>query len=424
MRIDAGMVICIIVEYILFVYYADTMYYRKRKSYLVHIISISLYTAHMIGCMFGNTAVNIVVFCIINFIAFKLCYYINLKDAIFQCILLTVLMTLSECAVLVLSELNINLSDVNNMSGAQSLMLTIISKTIYLAEIMLITHASKIKKGLGGIASTTLILAPICTMAISIIILKFNINSNMLSLIYILLLIINIIIFYYNQQLVLRESEETVLKERLEDESLRLSEYALINEKNEQMRMFHHDFKEHMDVLESLINIDESQSGDYIKSIREAEEEYRVVEYTDNKILNVLLTKKIGECRKHGIKFYLDPVPVHLGFIKDIDIVAIFSNLINNAIEGCMSSEEKNIYMDIYMANNSYLVIKIENNADIKPIVIDGKLKTHKKDNIAMHGIGMESIKNVLKSYDGDLSWSYDNAKRMFCTTVFINKIK
>ena len=89
-----------------------------------------------------------------------------------------------------------------------------------------------------------------------------------------------------------------------------------------------------------------------------------------------------------------------------------------------MSSEEKNIYMDIYMANNSYLVIKIENNADIKPIVIDGKLKTHKKDNIAMHGIGMESIKNVLKNYDGDLSWSYDNAKRMFCTTVFINKIK
>lgn len=424
MRIDAGMIICIIVEYILFIYYADTMYYRKRKASFVYIVSASAYFIHMIGCMFGNEIVNAILFAAINFAAFKLCYHISLKAAIFQTVLLTVLMSLSECGVVVLTALNINLSNFNNMTGIQSLILTIFSKTIYLAEIMFVTHIFKIRKGLGGAVSTTLILAPICTIVIALIILGFNINSNMLSLLYMLLLIINIVIFYYNQQLVLRESEETILKEQLEDERLKLKEYALISEKNEQMRIFRHDFKEHVDMLESLINIDESKSGDYIRSVREAEEKYRVVEYTDNKILNVLLTKKIGECRKNGIKFHLDPVPVHLGFIKDMDIVAIFSNLINNAIEGCMSSEEKNIYMDVYMANNSFLVIKIVNNADIKPIVIDGKLKTHKKDNIAMHGIGMESIKNALRSYDGDLSWSYDPIKRMFCTTVFINRIK
>lgn len=31
MRIDLGMVLAIIFEYIIFIYYADTLFYRKKK---------------------------------------------------------------------------------------------------------------------------------------------------------------------------------------------------------------------------------------------------------------------------------------------------------------------------------------------------------------------------------------------------------
>src|SRR5699024_3170158 len=110
----------------------------------VYIVSASAYFVHMIGCMFGNEIVNAILFAAINFAAFKLCYHISLKAAIFQTVLLTVLMSLSECGVVVLTALNINLSNFNNMTGIQSLIPTIFSKTIYLAEIMFVTHIFKI----------------------------------------------------------------------------------------------------------------------------------------------------------------------------------------------------------------------------------------------------------------------------------------
>ena len=34
MRIDLGLILAIILEYIFFIYYADTLFYRKRKKYV------------------------------------------------------------------------------------------------------------------------------------------------------------------------------------------------------------------------------------------------------------------------------------------------------------------------------------------------------------------------------------------------------
>ena len=45
MRIDLGMVLAIIFEYIIFIYYADTLFYRKRNKYLCYAIIALVYIA-------------------------------------------------------------------------------------------------------------------------------------------------------------------------------------------------------------------------------------------------------------------------------------------------------------------------------------------------------------------------------------------
>lgn len=51
--------------------------------------------------------------------------------------------------------------------------------------------------------------------------------------------------------------------------------------------------------------------------------------------------KKKEECENQNIQFLIDPIQAELSFFNDMDIVTIFSNLINNAMESYARSSEK-----------------------------------------------------------------------------------
>ena len=126
------------------------------------------------------------------------------------------------------------------------------------------------------------------------------------------------------------------------------------------------------------------------------------------------------ECNIEAIEFQIYIQDIDISFISEADIVAIFANLLDNAIESCKLSENKKIFLSIYDMNSAFVVIRVDNSADSEPSVEDGRLLTQKKDKAA-HGIGVLSIKQALKNYDGKIRWSYDNDKRVFNTTIIIN---
>lgn len=63
--------------------------------------------------------------------------------------------------------------------------------------------------------------------------------------------------------------------------------------------------------------------------------------------------------------------------------------------------------------------MKIENNADKEPIVLDGLLRTQKKK-MDIHGMGIQSINNALKKYGSELNWSYDKGNKFFSAMILI----
>lgn len=67
-----------------------------------------------------------------------------------------------------------------------------------------------------------------------------------------------------------------------------------------------------------------------------------------------------------------------MSFIKELDVVSIFANLIDNAFESCELSKEKKMYLSINIFNESYLAIRMDNSSDCQPKVIEGRLQTHK----------------------------------------------
>ena len=181
-----------------------------------------------------------------------------------------------------------------------------------------------------------------------------------------------------------------------------------------------HDFREHLNVLKTLISEDIQKAQEYVGKIEKECEDSKIEKYSDNNILNILLIRKKKECEENGIKLNITSTNPKLDFIDGMDTVAIFSNLINNAIEACSNSARKDIFIDLYTVNNAFSVIKVENYADKEPIVVEGMLRSGKDDGNS-HGIGIKSINNSLSKYDGKMSWSYNKAKGMFRTVISIN---
>jgi sensor histidine kinase regulating citrate/malate metabolism len=104
-------------------------------------------------------------------------------------------------------------------------------------------------------------------------------------------------------------------------------------EKYENTRILRHDLKEQISTLKSLISEDNHEAIKYADKLGRLGRELDFVEYTDNKVLNILLDRKVSECHDKGIELYIKSNGVSVSFLSELDTVAIFSNLINNAME-------------------------------------------------------------------------------------------
>lgn len=416
MRIDLGLILAVALEYIAFIYYSNTLFYRKRSIVFCGAITITGYALHFIICIFGNTSINIITFILLNILLFRLCFYISNKTAIFQGTILVLLSAVSELIANYVFKLGINANNLIDISAMQSIILTISGKSLYLIGIMILSHVFRKDNKYTNTYSLMLLVIPMITIAILMSTLKLSENTGLQLIICALCTLIEIIVFIINQNIITQNLEIETLKLQLEKDEKNFEDYMML-------KHLDHDMDEHLDALYALIDHDNTQAKDYINSIKSEKQKLtNIIDYTDNTMINIVLSKKMNECNEKGIKFSLDPVLSELRFFKGMDAVTIFSNLINNAIESCENSSEKKIYMKIYTVNKNFVVIKIENSSDKKPLVIDGKLKTH-KSNEQLHGIGINNIKQALKKYNGTLSWSYDEQMKRFCIMITIQHI-
>lgn len=196
--------------------------------------------------------------------------------------------------------------------------------------------------------------------------------------------------------------------------------YQIMKEKYDELKIMAHDFDKYCNSIEGLLNKEQGEALRMTQTIKSKNKEFLLVEYTNNTALNILLSQKMKECNDENIDFQLYVKDIDLSFIAEIDVVSIFANLIDNAIESCQISENKKIFLSINIMNDSYIVIRIDNSADKEPTVINNRLSTlkHDKEN---HGIGFLSIQKSLEKYNGSLRWSYNKDSRIFTTTIMIN---
>lgn len=140
---------------------------------------------------------------------------------------------------------------------------------------------------------------------------------------------------------------------------------------------------------------------------------------TTNRLIDIILNDKISEMNKIGINFEIGIEPISLDFIDFKDMTIILTNMLDNAIESGIKSEQKNIQFIISSFNESYLRLKIINSCDQAPMIHKGNLMSTKiqKDS---HGYGVKNIKRAVSKYNGEIYFDYDERVREFTFMVIL----
>lgn len=188
----------------------------------------------------------------------------------------------------------------------------------------------------------------------------------------------------------------------------------------EDIKRLYHDMKNHLLAIQSMS--DKSDDiNEYLSQLLPLIDGYESQVLTGNPIVDSLLSEKIQRTVFDGIQFNVCMDLTGMSDVKPVDLVAIFGNAADNAIEAVrdLPADKSRI---IYLKSNRFanmITIRFSNQfADI-PEIKDGLPVTHKEDK-AMHGIGLSSIKTAAERYGGSISIDVDREGGWFNLIVMI----
>lgn len=185
---------------------------------------------------------------------------------------------------------------------------------------------------------------------------------------------------------------------QLEATKMQQSYYTLLEEQQKQIREMQHDINNHVAVIRSLTA--NAEEGTDLKQYAEELTAPKLLHlhYCRNTILNALLVNKAADCRKAGIEAEFD---IHLAAgtegYDDYDLVALVSNLLDNAIEAAGTAENKRLALTMHLADGA-LSILCRNSCGA-----DGTGSYAANQGKMTRGNGRAIINRLVKKYSGEL---------------------
>lgn len=102
-------------------------------------------------------------------------------------------------------------------------------------------------------------------------------------------------------------------------------------------------------------------------------------------------------------------------FMKEIDVISVFGNLLDNALEAAKKCSQGEVSISLFMQNGGALsVIRIENSYQGGILQREGKIVSDKKE--GLHGIGIKNVQGITEKYGGFMRQEFSDG--VFKTTI------
>lgn len=419
-----------LVESFISFYYFETKFDKKIKNLFLFIIfSFFGFFSFVFSQINSIPILNVVIYLFVNYLILTFCYYTSIKSRIFNTLALTILMIVSETIVMsfltFLFDSNIEQIIPNN---TYLLSLSVLSKLVFFISVYLLAKfTTKEKKQESFVLSSFLCILPLSSIILVIcvhyIYLTNDINDSIkitLSICNALILLSNVIVFYVYEHTLKTNRKYTEILVLQQKEKNTSDYYELLREQNENSKVLIHDITKHLNTVKQLSEDKDSNIAKYISEIVNDFSVMNPIDYCNNPTVNLITHRYYEICKKNNINFSINIKNANIDFIKEHDITALLDNLLENAVESALQTNDKFIDFSICTRNSNFVIIKVSNSCNKKPKYINGNLVSSKNTSCT-HGIGTRSIKRVVAKYSGNLEMKYDSDSNTFTSTIGLN---
>lgn len=184
------------------------------------------------------------------------------------------------------------------------------------------------------------------------------------------------------------------------------------------LRTYNHDFKSVLTNISYFLDQGDIPKAQEILKTIDSDIKVIITEnqsYSNRLIVDVILNYLAEKCKQANIEFNAEClIPEHLS-LTDLSLSRIFGNLANNAYEACIKQDqhdERKITFKSYIKDD-FFIIYTQNSFNGEIIIEHNRIRTTKQ-NKKQHGVGIESIKNIVESANGIALFDVNEEKNMF----------
>ena len=405
-----------IVEFCVVFLFFNTVSQQKRKTFFTISGGIALYfLVFLFYLIFDSSIINIVAGTLFNLIFGKIFYKNQILINIFYSLFLTVSLTASEFLVMALVSVKNNNINTYKESAESFLLLCLFSRIIFLIIVLsvgILLQKNNVKK-----LPTFLILFPIASTVILYTLWFISSESsnstkiNYLVVVASISVISSVLLTYVFYSKTYKELNELYNSQKEHTREVTdAAYYSIIDKQNVQLKTLLHNEKNHLSTIKSLAN--SPDVSEYIDKIYGEIVENSLFGNTQNKMLDLTINKYQYICSNENINFNVSITTANLLYIEAQDLITLLGNLLDNAVDAAKISKKRTISLSLNKVNG-FDVLTCTNSCDNKPQTISNDLITTKKDSW-LHGLGIRSIKRIVKKYHGNFEWTYNEFKQEF----------
>lgn len=415
---------------ITFVFISYNYEKKQKKTYSTILIGCALFIIGALTLKFiNNDILNLIVFFLVNALFLILCFDVKISEAIIFSIMLDAVMFGCEMITIYCSSYIMKIpTDSYRTNFSVFVILTIISKIMYFAVSQFLAFLiNKFKfKSNKSTRFIPLFIFPILSIAMSFLFLRisfinnfnndsYNISFMVLS---ILMIVSSLYIFIYYQTLAKNDDKLNELQAESKLYEINNNYLEILQHQNDEMHLIFHDTKNHFLTISGMDTTEEIKS--YVSGVIGDIQKYDIIQRTNNKLLDLLLSKYDVLCKNNNIKLNIEVRTADLNYVSDSDLSIIVNNLMDNALEAAKQSQEKIIDFSLMCVNN-FDILNVSNSCDNEPVHHGRKLITTKVSK-KLHGFGTKIIKKYADKNKAEYEWFYDKEKQCFTSTVIFSR--
>lgn len=215
----------------------------------------------------------------------------------------------------------------------------------------------------------------------------------------------------YRMYRLLEEKNEKILKDQTElQRNAYMKEYhQMLLGKQQERSILIHDIRKHLNAIRILNEAGQpSKVEDYLEELLKSDAMAPLVR-SDCDLFNAILEIYAGECRQKHILFQTDIRRGAVSRISDADMIALFCNILDNAVYACENCDRA--FIELNASYNPKLMRTT--------IAMQNSFDSNAKD--SGHGYGLKSVEKTAQKYQGYMETYSSDGDTIYHTVIVLH---